>query len=254
MTTATWTEFDTYIQRNYKFPADCRVIGYARVSTDDQELNLQIAALKDAGCDRIYLEKQSTRKTRPVFENLKDICREGVKLIVWRLDRLGRDIADMATTVQHFCKNGVQLVSLKERLDLDSAAGMLMLHIMFAFAQYERDLTRERTIAGMAEAKRQGKKFGQPSEIHGEKRIRMMIDIWNPILTNRQITERAGYKSTATLFNHFAGERGKVKQARKQGKIEFKKLRMKALEECAKAEGVSIRRLNQIIKETESLE
>lgn len=124
-----------------------------------------------------------------------------------------------------------------------------MLHILLAFAQYERDVNRERTIAGMAEAKRRGKVLGNPTKIHGELKLAIMVDIWNPELTNQQIMTRNGYKSVATLHLHFQGERGQMIAAKKLTQKEFDKARIKRLEEVAKQEHVPVRRLKQIIKQ-----
>jgi DNA invertase Pin-like site-specific DNA recombinase len=243
-----------FIQCVKRLHPDGSVIGYARVSTDEQELDMQISALKAAGCERIYLEKASTRKKRPVWEMiLKLVTRENDTLIIWRLDRLGRDLIEMVQTVEDLYKRGIRVQSLQENIDPTTASGKLMLGILASFAQYERDLTRERTIAGIAEAKRRGVEFGNPTQIHGEKRLEMLIDIWNPKLTNKQITERAGYKSTATLFNHFKGVRGQVKVANKQGEREFNKQRKEALTKCAQEEGISMKRMNEIIKSKESI-
>ncbi|MEM7068698.1 MAG: recombinase family protein [Pseudomonadota bacterium] len=256
MTTANWTISDNYIQLGFAPMAEVVVFGYARVSTEDQDFSLQIAALKDAGCECIFMEKRSTLKKRPVLEYLKGICcTEGLKFIVWRLDRLGRDLVEMVLTVQYFQERGVTLISLTENLTLDTAAGMLAFHILAAFAQYERNLISERTRAGIAIAKANGKQIGNPTKIHGEHRLEILVDIWNPDrrMTNKLIMARNGYGSTATLQKHFAGERGLMFKAKKQGLKKFGAIRRARLRKHAKAEGIQIYRLDQIAKERDNL-
>lgn len=247
-----WIEHDNFIQCAAILPGMPAVIGYARVSTEDQNLSLQIAALKEAGCQRIYCEKESAVRRRPVFEEVKHvITRGGDQLIVWRLDRLGRNLVDMILTAEYLHRKDVLLKSLQENIDLATAAGTFMFHILAASAQYERNLISERTKAGLAEARKRGKKIGQPSRVHGSHKIEMLVDAWNPKLTNEQVTQRAGYKSVATLFNHFKGERKRVRQAMLLGVKKFNEIKRSRLREVARQENVLVRELNEIIRQKE---
>lgn len=140
-----------------------RVFGYARVSTDDQDLSLQIRALEQFGVDKIYTEKMSGKSMdRPLFKALVEMgLFRGDRLVVWKLDRLGRSLNGLTETVEKFEKMGVDLVILTENIDTSTATGKLFFHLMAAMAQWERDMISERTAAGMAAARAAGKKFGR---------------------------------------------------------------------------------------------
>ncbi|HHG3227547.1 TPA: recombinase family protein [Vibrio parahaemolyticus] len=137
-------------------------IGYARVSSDDQELHLQLDALNDIGCDKIYTEKASGKVTnRPELEKALDNLRKGDMLVVWRLDRLGRSLPHLIETVNDLKARNIGFVSITEAIDTSSPAGELIFHIFGAIAQFERSLISERTKAGLAAAKRRGKSVGR---------------------------------------------------------------------------------------------
>lgn len=145
-------------------------IGYARVSTREQHLDLQLDALQKAGCLHIYEEKVSAAaKVRPVLDlAIKDL-RSGDTLVVWRLDRLARSMRELYRRLDAIAANGAGLLSLNEHLDFSSATGRLMLHIFGALAEFERQLTIERTKAGLAALKAKGKQLGQPKKMTPEK-------------------------------------------------------------------------------------
>lgn len=137
-------------------------IGYARVSTDDQNLDLQRDALLAAGCRVIEEETISgSRTTRPVLDALLSRLNKGDVLVVWRLDRLGRSLPHLIEVVQALGDRGIGFVSLGENIDTKSAGGRLVFHIMGALAEFERSLIIERTKAGLAAAKRKGKRLGR---------------------------------------------------------------------------------------------
>lgn len=137
-------------------------IGYARVSTEDQELSLQVDALKAFGCAKIYTEKASgSNLSRPELEKALDNLRSGDTLVVWRLDRLGRSLPHLIETVGELKEKNVQFASTTENLDTSSEAGQLIFHIFGAIAQFERSLISERTKAGMAAARKKGKRAGR---------------------------------------------------------------------------------------------
>lgn len=138
------------------------LIGYARVSTDDQNLDLQIDALKKAGCERIYTDKISGSKfERPEMNKMKESLRNGDVIVVWRLDRLGRSLRDLITLVNEFKEGGIGLKSLQDSIDTSSASGELMFHLMGALAQFERTLICERTKAGLTAARARGRVGGR---------------------------------------------------------------------------------------------
>ncbi|OIN61205.1 recombinase family protein [Arsenicibacter rosenii] len=143
--------------------------GYARVSTDDQNLSLQLDALKTAGCEKIFREKVSGAKTdRPELTKLIDQIREGDTLTVWKLDRLGRSLKHLVETVNLLHEKGVGFRSLKESIDTTSATGKLTFHIFAAMAEFERDMLRERTNAGLQAARSRGRVGGRRPGISSE--------------------------------------------------------------------------------------
>jgi len=142
------------------------LIGYARVSTTDQDTRLQLDALRDAGCERIYEEHASTRSERPVFAQVLDVLRDGDTLIVWKLDRLGRSLIQLVNTVNDLAAKNIGVrVLTGVPIDTTTAAGRLQLALFAALAEFERDLTRERVMAGLAAARRDGRVGGRPRAI-----------------------------------------------------------------------------------------
>ena len=138
-------------------------IGYARVSTKDQNIHLQVNALQDAGCTNIYRERMSgsAKKERPVLKETLSFLREGDTLVVWRLDRLGRTLRQLIELVQDLEDRGVQFISLTENINTSTPSGKLFFRITGAFAEMERELIRERTMAGLAAARARGRKGGR---------------------------------------------------------------------------------------------
>lgn len=135
---------------------------YARVSTEDQNLALQLDALKAAGCEKIFKEKKSGAKTdRPELTKLLEQVREGDTVTVWKLDRLGRSVPHLIETVNLLRSKGVQFRSLKESIDTSTATGNLIFHIFASFAEFERDMLRERTNAGLSAARSRGRVGGR---------------------------------------------------------------------------------------------
>jgi DNA invertase Pin-like site-specific DNA recombinase len=136
-------------------------IGYARVSTKDQNLNLQLEALKKEGCELIYSEKKGASTERLEFEKLKETVREGDIVIVWKLDRLGRSLKDLVNIIFEFNNKGVEFRSIVDNFDTTSPNGRLFFNIMAALAEYERELIRERTRAGLESAREKGRVGGR---------------------------------------------------------------------------------------------
>jgi DNA invertase Pin-like site-specific DNA recombinase len=139
------------------------LIGYARVSTDDQDLSLQNNALAKAGCKKIYRDTVSGAVTeRAGLNQVFDVVRQGDTLVVWRLDRLGRSLKHLIALVDQLDKLGVGLWSLTENIDTTSAGGKLIFHIFGVLAEFERHLIRERTKAGLEAARARGRQGGRP--------------------------------------------------------------------------------------------
>jgi DNA invertase Pin-like site-specific DNA recombinase len=137
------------------------IIGYARVSTQDQNLDLQIDALKKAGCEKIYSEKVSSVKDRPQLDKLIENLRPNDKVIVWKLDRLGRSVKDLITIVTTLHAINVSFQSITDNIDTTTTAGRLMFNIFGALAEFERDTIRERTKAGLEAARARGRNGGR---------------------------------------------------------------------------------------------
>ena len=154
-------------------------IGYARVSTNDQDTQLQIDALNVAGCERIYQEKQSgAKKDRPELQQCLKSLREGDILIVWKLDRLGRSLQHLIEVVTDLESRQIGFQSLTENIDTTNNTGKLIFHIFGSLAEFERGLIRERVKAGLEAAKKKGKKFGRPEALN-EKDRAMAIAMFN---------------------------------------------------------------------------
>ena len=154
------------------------LIGYARVSTDDQNLALQRDALAAAGCEKIYEDKTSGAKAeRPGLALALEVARAGDTLTVWRLDRLGRSLKDLIALAEGLDKRGVGLKRLKEALDTTSSGGRLIFHMFAALAEFERDLIRERTQAGLTAARARGRLGGRPKLLTPEKR-RLAVQLY----------------------------------------------------------------------------
>lgn len=145
------------------------IYGYARVSTKDQSLDLQIDALKKANCVSVFSEVVSgALNARPEWNKLVEELQEGDTLIVWKLDRMGRSLKHLIKVVNEFDKKGVNIKSLNEPIDTTSAHGRLMLNMFASLAEFEKDLIRERTIAGLKAARSRGRLGGRKPGISEE--------------------------------------------------------------------------------------
>lgn len=141
-------------------------LGYARVSTREQNLNMQVIALEEEGCEKIYEEVVSGAKAeRPILDNVLKQLREGDVLVVWKLDRLGRSLKNLVELIQWFMENKVGLKSLNDPIDTTTPQGRLIFNIFACLAEFERDLIRERTQAGLNAARARGRKGGRPRGI-----------------------------------------------------------------------------------------
>ena len=146
------------------------LVGYGRVSTADQNAELQQDALQAAGCEKLFIEKISSgQKNRPQLDAALDYVRSGDTLVVWRLDRLARSLHQLIQTVEDLEKRGIALKSITEAIDTSTPGGRLVFHIFGSIAEFERAIIRERTRAGVAAAKARGRAGGRPSKLAGER-------------------------------------------------------------------------------------
>jgi DNA invertase Pin-like site-specific DNA recombinase len=146
------------------------LIGYARVSTHDQTLHLQQDALEHAGCSKIFTDTISGAKTeRPGLEQALSYVRPGDTLVVWRLDRLGRSLKHLIETITALHDREIGFKSITENIDTTTSGGKLIFHIFGALAEFERDIIRERTQAGLLAARARGKKGGRPKVLKDKK-------------------------------------------------------------------------------------
>jgi DNA invertase Pin-like site-specific DNA recombinase len=160
-------------------------IGYARVSTHEQTLNLQKDALEKAGCNKIFTDTASGAKTERIgLDEALHYVRRGDTLVVWRLDRLGRSLPHLIATMTSLEERGIGFKSLTENIDTTTSGGKLIFHIFGALAEFERNLIRERTQAGLTSARARGKKGGRPTVVTVQKRsiAKELYDTGHPIM------------------------------------------------------------------------
>lgn len=150
--------------------------GYARVSTKDQNLNLQIEALEKAGCEKIFNEKISgSTKNRPELDKMIAHLRKDDVLFVWRLDRLGRSLKNIIDLVLSLSEKGVVIKGISDGVDTSTSSGRLFLNIMASLAEYERELIKERTNAGLQSARARGRTGGRPKGYTKETISKLLI-------------------------------------------------------------------------------
>ena len=155
------------------------VIGYARVSTEQQGTEAQLPALRKAGCKRVYHETVGGGVTdRPELEKCLDRLEKGDTLVVWRLDRLGRSIRDLLQIVDRLDKSGINFISLTERFDTSTAAGRLVFHFFAALTQFEKELIRERTMIGLSSARARGRLGGRKRLLTAQQ-ARVVKTMWD---------------------------------------------------------------------------
>ncbi len=179
-------------------------VGYARVSTDDQKLDLQTDALKAEGCEEIFSDVASGAKDerKGLIEALKYI-RKGDTLVVWKLDRLGRSLKHLIEVVNDLTKREIGFKSLKENIDTTTSGGKLVFHIFGALAEFERDIIRERTIAGLAAARVRGR-LGGRKPMMDEKKVKMALELIDT--NNYSVTEVCKFLkiSRSTLYRNLS--------------------------------------------------
>jgi DNA invertase Pin-like site-specific DNA recombinase len=185
------------------------LIGYARVSTHDQTLTLQKDALEKAGCEQIFTDTVSGTKTerKGLTEALSHL-RSGDTLVVWRLDRLGRSLRHLIDTVTALGDRGVGFKSLQENIDTRTSGGKLVFHIFGALAEFEREIIRERTQAGLVSARSRGKVGGRPKTLSA-KEVQMLRNMASDkSLTVSDICKTLGIGRTTFYRYVKAGENG----------------------------------------------
>lgn len=185
-------------------------IGYARVSTEDQHLHLQTDALKQAGCEKIFADEISgAAGERPGLTDALTFMRQGDTLVVWRLDRLGRSLKDLIARVEDLQQRQVEFRSLTEDIDTSTSGGKFMFHLFSALAEFERDLIRERTLAGLKAARARGRLGGRPRIMAADK-IQMAATLMQSGRASiHDICKNLGISRT-TLYRH-VGPKGEIR-------------------------------------------
>lgn len=182
-------------------------IGYARVSTQDQNLTLQLEALTNAGCERIFEDKASgTRTVREGLSKAIEMLREGDTLVVWKLDRLGRSIKDLIMLVEDLNKQGINFKSLTDSIDTSTASGRFFFHVMSALAQMERELIVERTRAGLEVAKSLGR-IGGRKRLMTDTKIESAKKLLEAGVPPKDVAKSLGI-SVPTLYRHLPASSG----------------------------------------------
>ena len=177
-------------------------IGYARVSTEDQNLDLQNDALKEAKCDHIYEEKISGKiKDRPALDEALNFMRKGDTLVVWKLDRLGRSLRHLIEIINKLMDHGMYFMSLQEKIDTTSTSGKLIFHIFAALAEFEREIISERTKAGLKAARARGRFGGRPKKLN-EQQTQMVKKMWRDHTITIEEICRTFDISRTTLYHY----------------------------------------------------
>ena len=189
------------------------LIGYARVSTDDQNLDLQRDALTRAGCGKLFEEKESGRAgtKRPAFEAALAFLRPEDQLVVWKVDRLGRSLREMLDTAHALQQRGVKLRSLTENVDTETPTGRLMFNFLGTIAEYFLDLNRERTIEGLKAALARGRKGGRRKKLSEADQAAARAMLKDPIIPVAEIARRLGV-SRPTFYTYFPAARTRTNQ------------------------------------------
>lgn len=188
------------------------LVGYARVSTQDQDPALQLDALKAAGCEKVFTEKASgAQRERPQLQAALDYMRDGDTLVIWKLDRLARSLKQLIETVEGLAARGIGLRSLTEAIDTTTSGGKLIFHIFGALAEFERGVIRERTRAGLDAARARGRTGGRPSALSPDDLAAAKALLCDPDITVEQVARRLGVVPS-TLYRHIPGGRSAVKE------------------------------------------
>jgi len=186
------------------------LIGYARVSTQDQNPELQLDALKQAGCEKIFTEKASgAQRDRPQLTEAIKYMRPGDTLVVWKLDRLARSMKQLIETVEGLEAQNIGFCSLTENMDTTTPGGKLIFHIFGALAEFERSVLRERTKAGLASARARGRVGGRPRALSDEDIAKAKAMLRDPEITTKQVADTLGV-SVSNLYSYLPGGRSAI--------------------------------------------
>ena len=185
-------------------------IGYARVSTNDQDPTLQLDALHAANCERIYTETASgAQRDRPELTAALEYMREGDTLVVWKLDRLARSLRQLIETVGSLQDQGINFVSITDPIDTTTAAGRLIFHVFASLAEFERAQIGERTRAGLASARARGRLGGRPHALSETDISAAKALLSDPHITMAQVARRLNV-APSTLYRHLPGGRSSL--------------------------------------------
>jgi DNA invertase Pin-like site-specific DNA recombinase len=188
------------------------LVGYARVSTQDQNPALQLDVLKAAGCEKLFVEKASgAQRDRPELLAALDYLRAGDSLVVWKLDRLARSLKQLIETVELLESRRIGLRSLTEAIDTTTAGGKLVFHVFGALAEFERSIIRERTKAGLEAARARGKKGGRPPALVAKDLAAAKAMLSDPEITMEDVAKRLKV-APSTLYRHMPGGRGAIQE------------------------------------------
>ena len=180
-------------------------IGYARVSTTDQSLDLQTDALKKSGCEKIFTDHgvSGAKTERPGLDEALGHVRKGDVLVIWKLDRLGRSLRHLLSIIEDLRQRGANFASIQDGFDTSTASGKMVFSVIGAMAEYERNLTRERTKAGLASARARGRKGGRPKQLdEGQVRVAIALAEAGELMI-REICEQVGC-SRSTYYRQVA--------------------------------------------------
>jgi len=186
------------------------IVGYARVSTQEQNLDLQLQTLQDSGCERIFTEKTSgAQRDRPELKAALSYMRQGDTLMVWKFDRLARSLKQLIETIENLEAQKIGFKSLTEAIDTTTPGGRLIFHIFASLAEFERSIIAERTQAGLIAAKKLGRTGGRPRSIGQEDLIAAKAMLKEHNLTVEEVARRMKIAS-ATLYRYIPGGRSAV--------------------------------------------
>lgn len=189
------------------------LVGYARVSTQDQDMSLQLDALHGAGCEKVFTEKASgAQRDRPRLREALAYMREGDTLVVWKLDRLARSLKQLIETVEDMGGRGVGLKSVTESIDTTTTGGRLVFHIFAALAEFERAVIRERTRAGLDAARARGRTGGRPPALTETDIAAARAMLRVPDITVGEVAKRLKVVPS-TLYRHLPGGRSAVAES-----------------------------------------
>lgn len=189
------------------------LIGYARVSTRDQKPHLQLDALQEAGCERVFEETASgAKRDRPELKAVLDFMRAGDNLVVWKLDRLARSTRQLLETVEALELRGIGLKILTQNIDTTSAGGRLIFTVFSAIAEFEREIIRERTRAGLDAARSRGRTGGRPRALSDKDLKEARVLLTDPEITVEDVARRLGV-GPSTLYRYLPAARHSIRDA-----------------------------------------